>query len=270
MTQIGRSKSLFGLLALVALNLFLLSVQVRNSAGQTLLRTWGLRAFSPILLTSNSIASYTQGLLSRYFYFVGIEKRNRYLEEENWKLQTELHQLEAIRQQLDHDPDFELLRQAFGFHTLRAAVIWRNIPTYSDRLVINAGTRNGVRKDSAVLRPDGVVGRIVAPSEQTSEVELLIDASSAAGAIVGNDGLQGVVQGTGELTLKLNFVLATESVEIGEVVYTSGGEGIYPKGFPIGVVASCQPGTGVYWDIDVKPFVRFDRIQTVAVVVEEP
>lgn len=270
MTEIARSRPLVGLLVLVILNLFLLSVQIRSDDGRLLLRTWSLALFSPFALTAHFLSVGAGQLVSRYKFLTALEERNRYLEDQNWRLQIELNRLEAMKRQVEIDNEFDLLRQQYEFQTKRAAIIWRNVPLYSAKIVINAGTRHGVRKDSAVITPSGVVGRVLAVTDFTAEVELLTDVNAAAGAMLGASRLQGVVQGTGEQILDLNYILATEQVDLGETVYTSGKDGIYPVGVPIGAVTEARDEGAVYKRIRVEPYVSYLRLDEVAVVLDEP
>ncbi|MFZ0428260.1 MAG: rod shape-determining protein MreC [Acidobacteriota bacterium] len=270
MTENVRRNPFFGLLALVVLNLFLLSVQVRSENGRLILRSWGLAAFTPFALTADVASNMLHGVVARYQFLTHLEERNRYLEEQNWQLKTELNRLEALRRQVREDESFKLLAERFDFRTIRAAVVWRNLPMYAEKVIVNAGLSRHVHRDSAVITPDGVVGRVRASTQFTSEVELLTDVNAAAGAQVGETGLQGIIQGTGREELRLNFILGTESVQPGEVVYTSGTDGIYPKGVPIGKVVRTERTTGIYQRIVVLPFVQFSRLEEVAVVIDEP
>lgn len=268
MTEWARNRPFLGLLLLVVLNLFLLSVQIRSSEGIILLRTWGLAIISPIASAFQQGSTAVLGLWHHWEFLRTVEQRNRYLERENWRLQLELHRLEALRRLVDRDPAFDLLEAQLVGGTLRAAVVWRNLPLFFERVVVNAGTRQGVRRDAAVITPEGVVGRVVVAAANSAEVELLSDVNAAAGALVGDQRLQGVVQGTGGPLLRLNFIPASETVSEGAAVVTSGADGIYPKGVPIGVVVSVDRDAGVYQQIMVRPFVDYTRLEEVALVVE--
>lgn len=268
MSELVRSRPFAGLLLLVVLNLFLLSVQIRSQEGRLLLRTWGIALVSPVASGFNALSSRVTRLWSRFDFQKNLEARNRYLEAENWRLQTEVHRLEAMRRIADRDPAFDLLQQQLVARTVRAAVVWRNLPLFYERIVVNAGSRHGVKRDTAVITPEGVVGRVLATTGSSAEVELLSDVNAAAGALVGDERLQGVVQGTGGALLRLNFIPASLTVTAGTPVVTSGADGIYPKGVPIGLVVSVDRTAGVYQAILVEPFVDFTRLEEVALVVE--
>ncbi len=259
-----------GLLAIIVLNLTLLSVQIRSEDGRLLLRSWGLSVFTPFVFAIHSVKDAAADVLDRYQLMSTVQDRNRYLEAENWRLKSELNRLEALRRQVEVDSGFALLRERFEFQSVRSAVIWRNPPQFFEKILINAGSRENVTRDSAVLTPDGIVGRVRAVSPFTSEVELITDVNAAAGAQMGASGLEGVVTGTGVGELQMNFILSTAAVSPGDIVVTSGTDDIYPKGIPVGTVVRCNKSAGIYMDIRLVPFVDFRRLQEVAVVVGEP
>jgi rod shape-determining protein MreC len=122
----------------------------------------------------------------------------------------------------------------------------------------------------AVISPAGVVGRVILPSRRASKVQLLIDRNAAAGALIERTRVQGVVMGAGDGPLKMQYVPNTADIKTGDLVVTSGIDGIYPKGFVIGTVERAERGGGSYYDITVKPAVDFTRLEEVLVVKTPP
>ena len=96
----------------------------------------------------------------------------------------------------------------------------------------------------AVIGPSGVIGRIVGdPSADIAQVQLIIGKNAAAGALIERTRAGGVVTGgAGDPPLVLEYVSNFAEVREGDWVVTSGIDGIYPKGFPIGQVESAEPG----------------------------
>ena len=82
----------------------------------------------------------------------------------------------------------------------------------------------------AVISPAGVVGRVILPSPRAAKVQMLIDRNAAVGALIERTRAQGVVVGEGD-TLRMEYVPGTADVKEGDLVVTSGIDGIYPKGF---------------------------------------
>jgi rod shape-determining protein MreC len=108
-------------------------------------------------------------------------------------------------------------------------------------------------------------------SARASRVQLLIDRNAAAGALIERSRAQGIVSGTGEFkTLQMDFVSEAADVKTGDLVVTSGIDGIYPKGFVIGTVESVGRGAGIYTKITLRPAVDFTALEEVLVVIAPP
>src|SRR5262249_24079105 len=132
---------------------------------------------------------------------------------------------------------------------------------------IDKGARDGVRSDMAVIAPLGVVGRVVVPGPRSAKVQLLVDHNAAAGAIIERSRAQGVVVGSGDNMLRLEYGSEIVDVNMGDEVVTSGIDGIYPKGFAIGRVESVEKAGGAYKRITVRPAVDFSALEQVLVVL---
>jgi rod shape-determining protein MreC len=159
------------------------------------------------------------------------------------------------------------LREHLQLKTVAAEIIGAAATPDFRTLTIDRGTRDGIRADMSVIAPAGVVGRLVVPSLRSAKVQLLIDRNAAAGAIIERTRAQGVVVGSGDDRLRLDYVSEVFDVVAGDVVMTSGIDGIYPKGFVIGRIESVERTGGSYKRILIKPAVDFSALEEVLVVV---
>ena len=98
-------------------------------------------------------------------------------------------------------------------------------------------------------------------------MQLLIDRNAAAGAIVERTRAQGVVVGGGNERLQMQYVSEASDIAVGDVVVTSGIDGIYPKGFIIGRVETVEKNGPAFKRIVVKPAVDFSQLEEVLVVL---
>ena len=179
-------------------------------------------------------------------------------------------QLQEQRALADRSRGFEQLlelRDRSNLSTAAAEIIGASATPDFRTLTIDKGTHEGLRPDMAVIAPAGVVGRIVVPSARAAKVQLLIDRYAAAGAIVERSRAQGVVIGGGDERLAMEYVSEVADVMVGDVVVTSGIDGIFPKGFVIGRVESVEKGGGAYKHISVRPAVDFSSLESVLVVL---
>jgi rod shape-determining protein MreC len=122
----------------------------------------------------------------------------------------------------------------------------------------------------AVVAPAGVVGRVITPSPTAAKVQLLIDRNAAVAGLVERSRAQGLVVGTGGERLRMEYVAATADLRVGDLVVTSGIDGIYPKGFLVGQIESVQRGGADSVAVVVRPAVELSALEAVLVVSTPP
>jgi rod shape-determining protein MreC len=159
------------------------------------------------------------------------------------------------------------LRDRSNLKTEAAEIIAAGASPDFRTLTIDKGTSDGIGADMAVIAPGGVVGRVITPSGRAAKVQLLVDRNAAAGALVERSRAAGLVTGTGDELLSMEYVSEVADVMVGDLIVTSGIDGIYPKGFPIGRIESMEKGGGVYQKITVRPAVDFTSLEEVLVVL---
>lgn len=271
MLEIRRRTGLLFLLVVLA-QLVLISAQVTTPSGTSIFRAVVFAAVSEVQRASAFVIGTVGGTWSRYVFLVGVADDNERLRAQLSALGVELQQqraraLRANRLELLLD-----LREAIGLPTLAASVIAGDPSAYFRTVTINRGALDGVRRDMAVVSARGVVGRVIGtPAARASQVQLLIDRDAGAGALVERSRAGGVVVGDdGQSSLRLQYVSALSDVREGDVVVTSGLDGIYPQGFVIGVVDAASRGPSLYLDIRIRPSVEFASIEEVLVVTANP
>src|SRR5579875_2450813 len=137
------------------------------------------------------------------------------------------------------------LRQTLRGDLVAAHVIGRDAGTLSRTLVIDRGERDGVTKGAAVLAPSGIVGHVF---------------------LAARDAARGIVEGQVDGGCVLKFVKRTEDVQVGDLVVTSGVDGIFPKGLPVGrVTAVDKRGQGLFQAVEVTPAVDPGALEEVLV-----
>ena len=113
------------------------------------------------------------------------------------------------------------------------------------------------------------MGRL-GPAVRSAKVQLLIDRNAAAGALIERSRAQGVVVGTGEERLRMEYVSEVADVVVGDIVVTSGIDGLYPKGFIIGRVEAVEKTGPAFKRISVRPAVDFLSLEEVLVITTPP
>jgi len=112
------------------------------------------------------------------------------------------------------------------------------------------------------------VGKVLRVYHSTAEVLRIDDQSSGVGAILNKTRLQGILNGTPSGELVLGRVMSDETVPAGELVLTSGGDSIFPKGLPIGTVTKVAPGSELFLNIHVRPAADLSKLEEVLVVTK--
>jgi rod shape-determining protein MreC len=111
---------------------------------------------------------------------------------------------------------------------------------------------------------------VILAATRASKVQLIIDRSAAVGALIERTRAQGLVLGLGGAMLQMEYVPGTADVRPGDLVVTSGIDGIYPKGFVIGTIDHTDRGVGAYHEITVRPAADFARLEEVLIVKTPP
>ncbi len=265
-----RQRTGYLVLAVVLAHVILISAQVNAEPGASVLETVTFGAFAEVQRLLTSGLDNMVGLWSGYVGLRDVREQNVELNREVADLRFELQTQRALAQQTRSLERLLELRQTVALPTLSARVIATDATPYFLTLTIDRGRQDGVCSDLAVIAPDGVVGRVVgSPGPRAAQVQLLIDRNAAAGALIERTRASGVVVGTDDSSrLQLEYVSNLEDVQVGDEIVTSGIDGIYPKGFRIGVVTEVADGVGLYQLIQVSPVVEFSQIEDVLVVLD--
>jgi len=260
-----RAGSLF--VAVLLGHVTLISAQVNSRRGVPLLETATFGVFAEV---QRAISTGVSGLRRGWGGYVGL--RNVKDENESLKRQLADAQIELQRQRAmaDRSRGFQRLlelRDQSKLTTVAAEIIAGGATPDFRTVTIDKGSNDGVRRDMAVIAPDGVVGRVVVPSARAAKAQLLIDRNAAAGVIVERSRAQGLVIGGGDDRLQMEYVSEAADIVVGDVVMTSGIDGIHPKGFLIGHVETVEKNGPAYKRIVVKPAVDFRALEEVLVVI---
>ena len=268
-TFLGRFKNLIFLAAILFAQVVGLAVQVRRPSdeGETrLIRVWAISAVTPFETAVVHSQQWVQNIFKGYFYLRGVRRENR-------ELKAQLDQMKIQQTRMEEDARMAHRVQALlGFKekyvdtTIAAQVIGTSGSEQSRILYIDKGSDDGIKTEMAVITPVGIVGKIVQVSNNWSQVLPINDQFSGVGAALKDSRLQGILKGAPNGATTLQYIMSDEAVKPGEDVITSGGDRIFPKGLPVGKVASVAPGKDLFLNIRVTPAAQLNQIEEVLVV----
>jgi len=244
----------------------LISTQVNTQRGVPVLEAATVGIVAEVQRGAAAVVDGTRAAWDGYVGLRDGRRENERLQAEVATLEVRLQEQRALAAEARSLGRLLDLRQRTPLTTAAATIIAGPATPDFQTVTISKGEHDGVAADMAVIAPSGVVGRVIRPTARAAMVQLLIDRNAAAGALIERSRVQGVVVGTGDGGLRLEYVPGTASVETGDLVVTSGIDGIYPKGFILGQIESVERRGEAFGTIAVRPAVNFAALESVLVV----
>jgi rod shape-determining protein MreC len=264
---IARHKKLLILFLLFTILFWLITVQVKNGRFPFLEKpVLAVSSFFERIITwpFNTVASIGKG----YVFLIGTERENRRLKEEIDRLTIE----NAVTNELLLEN--ERLREALNFKKLNppssvvVQVIGKELSPASSTITINKGSDDGIGKDMAVITPAGVAGKVQAVLANTSKVILLTDPGSALAVRVQRNREEGLLEGK-LVNCALKYVSYYADIQEGDLLVTSGLDGIYPKGLAVARVVKVSKHEAIaFQTVVAEPAVRFPRLEEALVLLK--
>jgi len=222
---------------------------------------------SPLMGFFRSISSSVDQAVRSYVLLRELKEENRELREKVTTLQrevTDYHEAYIENLRLRRLLDF---KNTIKMRTVAARVVLHAPTGWFETLVIDKGARDGVEPDMALVNDEGVVGRVLNVSTGYSHVLLITDPESSVDAIIQRNRVRGVLKGRDINTCSLNYVRSNLDVQTGDLVVTSGKDGVFPKGLRLGTVQEVSRNpVNLFLEIQVKPLVRLNTLEEVLIL----
>ena len=299
---LSRHRNLSVLAAVLVAQVLGLAMQIRstNPEQTRLIRVWAVSAVTPIERLIVHSQSGLYGIWHNYLYLRGVRQENRDLKTEIERLRLEQVRLNEDASQARRLQALLGFREKYTIQTLPAQVIGSGGSEQSRVVYLDKGGKDGLKPQMAVITSSGVVGKILQVYSSTAQVLLINDQSSGMGAIlesahgsgselpnaqasnrqppnsqvpnpqtsVPQQGrVHGVVSGSPAGETMLEKVLLGEDVQPGDRVLTSGGDGIFPKGLPVGTVIKVSQADS-FLKIRLHPSADLTRLEEVLVIMK--
>jgi rod shape-determining protein MreC len=188
---------------------------------------------------------------------------------DNRRLRLEAEELEARIQLLQEDlaalrEGSDLLSTVAGFEG--DAVVGRCVfrDPVRGRLEILVAGPHTIPRDTPVLGAGGLVGRVVESRGHHSWIELLTHPAAATAVQTPDGSLQGLATGTGRPDLlQVHYIPRAADLVQGVTLVTSGADGVYPPGVPVGTVSSIRESEGAFLEVRATTGVELGRLRVV-------
>jgi rod shape-determining protein MreC len=196
--------------------------------------------------------------------------RSEYLavSKQNEQLKARLAQLEEAKAENDRIRELVKFMQAQDYGTVGARVIGRPTDSWERSIVVDRGTGDGVKLGAPVIAAGGLVGQVIEVTAASAKVRLITDAGSGVAVLIQRTRAEGVVRGSVDGRLSLDFVAKANAPVKGDVLVTSGTGGAYPKGIVVGEVTDVAAAQAdLFPKVGAVTRVPIDRIEEVLVLL---
>ncbi|WP_137918239.1 rod shape-determining protein MreC [Hydrogenophaga sp. 2FB] len=152
-------------------------------------------------------------------------------------------QLEQITLENQRLRELLAMRERIGTQAVGAQVLYDAADPYSRKIVIDRGQTHGIEAGSPVVDESGVLGQVTRVYPLMSEVTLLIDRDQAIPVLNTRTGVRSVAYGQPSNNgdgMELRYTLASADIAEGDLLSTSGVDGVYPAGLPVARVTSVE------------------------------
>jgi rod shape-determining protein MreC len=256
--------------ALVLLALALITLDFRETGGPVGAMQRGADAvFSPVQSGFAAVVRPVGDFFGSILEIGTLRSRVRALEADNAELREQLLVQADIERRLGEAERLLSMSQEQGTALVGARVIAAPPGTFERSVLIDVGASQGVAAGMAVVNSRGVVGIVVEVTATRARVNLVTSTETGFGVRIAQTGDRGLLRGRGSDLLQLEMLDADPQVPLEAVVVTQAFQGsLVPGGLPIGVLEAPPDGdpAGERF-LEVRPYVDFARLSTVAVVV---
>jgi rod shape-determining protein MreC len=257
-------------------NFMLMAFDAREiTSGQRIVRVWSqsIATFvqSPVSSISSGVSSYFGSIAN----LRSAQDENDQLRSRVQELEMEKRGGEALVSENERLRGLLSLKEKSSPKVVYAQIIGRDPSAWFDSAIIDLGSLNGVKLNMPVVSDGGLVGRITAVGPLSAQFDLITRDKSGVGGVVGEIGssnILGVVAGTGKQDLvEMKYVPGSADVQPGQIVYTTGQDGIYPAGLKIGEIVEVRTGSAtVPHQIFIRPSAGINSVREVGVLLYEP
>ncbi|HEY1806557.1 MAG TPA: rod shape-determining protein MreC [Terracidiphilus sp.] len=275
-----RYRNLVVLLALLLIQLVGLAIQVRRTTSGTstlgdtdpkgvrLIRLWANAVISPPERLVHWSATGMSTTWSNYIDLVHVREQNKDLKQTVGRLRLEQAALLEDARQGQRLQAMLGFQQKYIYSTLAAQVYGSSGSDRSHVFYIDKGWHEGLRPDMAVITAEGIVGKVRDVFSHTAQVLAINDTTSGAGVILETTRIRGILRGDVLGQLEVVGVTADQRIQPGDHVLTAGGDLIFPRGLPVGVVKKVvrDPDRDGLVDIILTPAAPLDRLDEVLVI----
>jgi rod shape-determining protein MreC len=255
---------------LIIVNVILLAVANRRHAPEGV-ESVSISLVAPFQTVVSKTSRFLRDIWRHYFFIVSVAEENDRLKKElsaALEKSNRCYEIELANRRLFNFLNF---KKDFNREVLAAEVIGRDPSPWFKTVIINKGRRAGIEKGFPVILPEGLVGQVIRVSGKYAKVLLIIDWNSAVDGLVQRTRTRGIIKGKAMNQCLFKYALRKKDIQLGDIIISSGLDGIFPKGLRLGYVSNIvKESSGIFQEVSVTTFVDFESIEEVMVVMNPP
>lgn len=245
-----------------------MSLDSRDSGSVRLIRLWANSLVSPPERTLHSSGMGISNLWNNYFDLRHVREQNIELKQTLDRMRLEQAALLEDAHQGQRLQDLLGFQEKYIYKTVAAQVIGTSGSEQSHVLTIDKGADQHLERDLAVITAEGIVGKVREVFPRSAQILLINDQTSGAGVILETTRIRGILRGNAMGQPQIVGIMADSRIKPGERVLTAGGDEIFPRGLPVGIVEKVipDPDQDGFIKILIKPAAHLDRLDEVLVI----
>lgn len=228
--------------------------------------------FSPVQTAAAHVCEPVRNFVTYVSEIKGLHEENERLKSELETLKKESRNSEEYKRENTRLKKLlELTDDLANCQTVPAKVVSCEPGNWFQTLMINKGSRQGIKVSDVVITESGLVGKVTEVGINWARVSTILDSGNAVGVKLTRTGDAGIAEGDAELLkkhrLKIDYISKDATIINGDLLESSGLGGIYPPGLSVGTVEEVElDNTGELVKAVVKPAVELDSLYEVVVV----
>jgi rod shape-determining protein MreC len=232
-----------------------------------LLQRFVIETVGPVLKSFGNLSGLIEDAVSEYIWLRRVREENEGLQQRVAGLEKKLIEYQEayienlrLRRLLD-------FRSTIQGEAVAAQVVVHDMTGWFQTLIVDKGFRDGIGPDMPVVNDEGVIGRILDVSDRYARVLMITDPGSAVDAIVQRNRVRGILGGKDANGCLLKYVRGNLDVQVGDLIITSGKDGLFPKGLRLGIVQGIfKDPVDLFQKIEVKPLVRLSALEELLII----
>ncbi len=150
---------------------------------------------------------------------------------------------------------------------ISAQIIGKDATSWFRSILLDKGTKDGVKVNQPVVTHQGLVGKIVRITPSTALVELITDKNSRVAALIQKNRAEAILYGQSSPVCVLEYLNRDVDIQAGDYVISSGMGGIFPKGLILGIISKVgKKSYGLFQYAEVTPLVPFSMLEEVLIL----